>query len=123
MLIPSLKAQSLSKRFSKTGPCVVQDLDFEIQEGESVAFLGPNGAGKSTTIKMLCGILSPTTGHSTINGYPSGTTQANRILGLVFGTRSQLFIHMTVVQCLDLIAEIYFVSGQDNLCCWFFVSA
>jgi ABC-2 type transport system ATP-binding protein len=109
----SLKAQNIVKTFpsgSKTFKAV-DDLSFELQAGESVAFLGPNGAGKSTTIKILCGILTPTSGTAEISGNPAGSFQANRELGLVFGTRSQLFMHMTVHQCLDLIAEIYFLTG------------
>ena len=92
----------------------VQDLSFDLLPGESVAFLGPNGAGKSTTIKILCGILAPTSGSALISGHPAGTLQANKQLGLVFGTRSQLFMHMTVSQCLDLISEIYFLTGLSK---------
>lgn len=111
MSSPSLKVQDLVKQYSHQGPPAVSGLNFEIQPGESVAFLGANGAGKSTTIKMLCGILSPTSGKAWIAGHPAGSHAANRILGLVFGTRSQLHLHMTVAQCLDLVAEIYYVTG------------
>lgn len=109
MSAPSLLVRDLSKRFADN--LAVKDLNFEIQPGESVAFLGPNGAGKSTTIKMLCGILSPTAGEALVSGHKAGSTEANRILGLVFGTRSQLYLHMTVAQCFDLVAEIYYVTG------------
>lgn len=113
----SLRIESLSKSYpprKKGGATTyaVENLSFSIQQGEVVAFLGPNGAGKSTTIKMLCGILSPTSGHSEILGYPSGSKQANGLLGLVFGTRSQLFMHMTVGQSLDLLGDIYFVPEE-----------
>ncbi|HZH03866.1 MAG TPA: ATP-binding cassette domain-containing protein [Myxococcaceae bacterium] len=112
----SLAARRITKHFPSRGhPFVaVNDLSFELAAGESVAFLGPNGAGKSTTIKILCGILTPTSGHAEIGGFPAGSQHANRQLGLVFGTRSQLFMHMTVGQCLDLIAEIYFLSGKPK---------
>lgn len=90
----------------------MDDLSFELFEGEAVAFLGPNGAGKSTTIKILCGILTPTSGSAQINGSSAGSLEANKNLGLVFGTRSQLFMHMTVLHCLDLIAEIYYLTGH-----------
>lgn len=109
----SLSAINIVKNFG-TGDKTfkaVQDLSFDLKPGESVAFLGPNGAGKSTTIKILCGILAPTSGSALIAGHPAGTLQANKQLGLVFGTRSQLFMHMTVFQCLDLISEIYFLTG------------
>lgn len=110
----SLVAKNLVKRFTsgKGNFLAVNDLSFQLEPGESVAFLGPNGAGKSTTIKMLCGILSPTSGSAEISGQVAGTLGANKQLGLVFGTRSQLFMHMTVHQCLSLIGEIYFLSGQ-----------
>lgn len=92
----------------------VKDLDFSLDQGEVVAFLGPNGAGKSTTIKMLCGILTPTSGEAKIFGHQVGSKEANLKLGLVFGTRSQLYLHMTVAQSLDLIAEIYYVTGAEK---------
>ncbi len=111
----SLVARGLSKRFSSRGSEAVSCLNFEIKPGESVAFLGPNGAGKSTTIKMLCGILSPTSGEALVSGYKAGSLDANRILGLVFGTRSQLYLHMTVAQCFDLVAEIYFITGKKKI--------
>lgn len=114
MNTPSLLVKNLSKRFHPKGPDAVSDLNFEIQAGESVAFLGANGAGKSTTIKMLCGILSPTHGEALVAGHKAGSQPANRILGLVFGTRSQLYLHMTVAQCFDLIAEIYYVTGLEK---------
>lgn len=114
----SIFASQLSKSYpqkkSKEAFYAVQDLNFEIHEGEVVAFLGPNGAGKSTTIKMLSGILTPTSGSAKIMGLPAGTREANKKLGLVFGTRSQLYMHMTVFESLDLIAEIYYVTGAEK---------
>lgn len=113
----SIIAKNLSKTYPKTKKEVfyaVKDLNFDIHEGEVVAFLGPNGAGKSTTIKMLCGILTPTSGSSEIVGKSSGTKEANLKLGLVFGTRSQLYMHMTIYENLDLISEIYYVSGEEK---------
>ena len=61
---PAILAKELNKTFDKTNS--VNDLTFTIQQGESVAFLGPNGAGKSTTIKMISGILTPTSGTATL---------------------------------------------------------
>jgi len=114
---PSLSAQNLVKDFKDSRLQTVRAVDnlsFELSEGESVAFLGPNGAGKSTTIKMLCRILKPTTGLAMIAGKASGSLAANRELGLVFGTRRQLFMCMTVFQRLDLIAEICFLHGSKK---------
>jgi ABC-2 type transport system ATP-binding protein len=114
MQTPSLEVRDLEKRFHPDSPPAVFDLNFSLYPGESVAFLGPNGAGKSTTIKMLCGVITPSKGQALIGGLPAGTQKANQLLGLVFGTRSQLYLHMTVYQCFDLIAEIYFVTGQTK---------
>jgi ABC-2 type transport system ATP-binding protein len=109
----SIEAKNITKVFGgKTNFVAVNDLSFNLVPGESVAFLGPNGAGKSTTIKILCGILNPSTGEAFINGHKAGSLEANKQLGLVFGTRSQLYMHMTVYQCLDLIGEIYYLKGE-----------
>lgn len=115
----SISAKQLSKTYPQRGNknelfYAVRDLNFDIHEGEVVAFLGPNGAGKSTTIKMLCGILTPTDGSAQIMNLPAGSRDANKLLGLVFGTRSQLYMHMTVFESLDLIAEIYYVTGAEK---------
>lgn len=109
----SIEAKNITKIFNgKNNFVAVNDLSFTLVPGESVAFLGPNGAGKSTTIKVLCGILNPSTGEAYINGHKAGSLEANKQLGLVFGTRSQLYMHMTVFQCLDLIGEIYYLKGE-----------
>ena len=109
----AIAAHSITKRFRPELPLAVDSLDFAIAAGESVAFLGPNGAGKSTTIKLFCGILLPDSGSATILGYPVGSRDANRNLGLVFGARSQLYFHMTVEECLALQAETYFVPREE----------
>ncbi len=119
----ALKTISLSKNFWKKKSWlarkelipVVKNLNLEIKPGESVAFLGPNGAGKSTSIKLICGILRPTSGESWIEQYPSGTIEANKRLGLVFGTRSNLWMYMTVNQSLEMIGAIYRLSNKETL--------
>lgn len=109
----SIEAKNITKVYGgKNSFVAVNDLSFSLLPGESVAFLGPNGAGKSTTIKVLCGILNPSIGEAYINGHKAGSLEANKQLGLVFGTRSQLYMHMTVYQCLDLIGEIYYLKGE-----------
>ncbi len=76
----SIRANNLSKTYpqrnSKEEFFAVRDLNFEINEGEVVAFLGPNGAGKSTTIKMLCGILTPTLGEGSYYGFACGKSRS-----------------------------------------------
>jgi ABC-2 type transport system ATP-binding protein len=91
---------------------VVRELSFTIKSGERVAFIGPNGAGKSTTLKMLTGILHPTSGSAEVAGFvPWRQRQALAFkIGIVFGQRSQLWAQLTVRQSLDLLARLYAVD-------------
>ena len=87
----------------------VRDIDLSVEEGERVAFIGPNGAGKSTTIKMLVGILYPTSGQATVLGrvpWKERTKLAYEI-GTVFGQKSQLWYHLPPQDTFDLLARIY----------------
>ena len=87
----------------------VKGVSFQVEEGEIVAFLGPNGAGKSTTIKMLTGILSPSSGAATVLGLDpqrDRTRLAMRI-GAVFGQRSQLWFHLPPADSFRLLGAIY----------------
>ena len=70
----------------------VDDIAFQIEEGELVGYIGPNGAGKSTSIKMLSGILVPTGGHLEVNGIvPHKDRKANaHQIGVVFGQKTHL---------------------------------
>ena len=63
----SIEVQNLTKRFGNF--ISVDNISFNVKEGEIFGFLGANGAGKSTTIRMLCGILSPTSGDALVGGY------------------------------------------------------
>lgn len=90
----------------------VDDISFSIEEGESVAFIGPNGAGKSTTIKMLTGILWPTSGQTEVLGLdPQNDRQRLALnVGTVFGQRSQLLFNLPIADSLDLFAKVYEIS-------------
>ncbi|MBC5828309.1 MAG: ATP-binding cassette domain-containing protein [Candidatus Eremiobacteraeota bacterium] len=90
----------------------VTDVSFDLEPGELVGYIGPNGAGKSTTIKMLTGILVPTSGHCTVNGIvPWQDRQANgRGIGVVFGQRTQLYWDLPLVESFRLLKAIYGVS-------------
>jgi viologen exporter family transport system ATP-binding protein len=87
----------------------VAGIDLRIEPGELLAFIGPNGAGKSTTIKMLTGILHPTSGDAAVLGlvpWRERQKLAFRIAS-VFGQRSQLWYHLPPADSLDLLAHIY----------------
>ena len=90
----------------------VNDISFRIDEGELVGYIGPNGAGKSTSIKMLCGILVPTSGHIEVNGLvPHKERMKNtRQIGAVFGQKTQLWWDVPVIESLRLFRDIYKVS-------------
>jgi ABC-2 type transport system ATP-binding protein len=80
-----IEAVGLSRRFGSI--TAVEDLDLTIPDGEVFGFLGPNGAGKTTTIRMLCGLISCSSGRATIEGHDVGTregrTRALEIIGLL----------------------------------------
>jgi ABC-2 type transport system ATP-binding protein len=98
----------------------VKGISFSVEKGEMVGYIGPNGAGKSTTIKMLTGILVPTSGHITVNGnIPYEKRQENaRNIGVVFGQRTQLWWDLPTSESFELLKEIYSVSNkryQENM--------
>jgi len=87
----------------------VDGISLSIRRGEMVACLGPNGAGKSTTIKMLTGILVPSSGHAEVFGmipHRQRREVAQRI-GVVFGQRTQLWWDLPLVESLELIGRMY----------------
>ncbi|MDY7105708.1 MAG: ATP-binding cassette domain-containing protein [Actinomycetota bacterium] len=87
----------------------VRDVDFTIGQGEMVGYIGPNGAGKSTTIKMLTGILVPTSGHLRVAGLePSRErTRLARRIGVVFGQRTSLWWDLPLRDSFALLQKIY----------------
>jgi ABC-2 type transport system ATP-binding protein len=94
----------------------VDNISLEIEKGESVAFIGPNGAGKSTTIKILTGILYPTSGEVKVVGL---NPQLQRKLlslhiGTVFAQRSQLVFNLPVMDSLELFAKIYEIPDHER---------
>ena len=87
----------------------VQDLNFHIKPGEIVGFIGPNGAGKSTTIKMMSGILTPTSGEILIAGkdITKHRKEVVQNIGVVFGQRSQLNWDLRLGESFELLRHIY----------------
>ncbi len=92
----------------------VDQVSFDIQPGEMVGYIGANGAGKSTTIKMLTGILTPTSGHVTVGGLVPWRKrqQYTRNIGVVFGQRTQLWWDLAVVESFGLLKKIYEVDDS-----------
>lgn len=108
---------SLKDLFSRDYKIVraVDNISMNIQQGEIVGYLGPNGAGKSTTIKMMTGILEPTSGEILVGGnvpYQNRTKNAQEI-GVVFGQRSQLWWALPLVESFKILKDIYGVSDAD----------
>lgn len=87
----------------------VKDVTFAIRPGEMVGYIGPNGAGKSTTIKMLTGILVPTSGHLRVAGVDPSRhrTELARRIGVVFGQRTTLWWDLPLRDSFALLRRIY----------------
>ncbi|MFC0562294.1 ABC transporter ATP-binding protein [Halalkalibacter alkalisediminis] len=93
----------------------VDNISLNIKQGEMVGYIGENGAGKSTTIKMLTGILTPTSGSIIVNGMDphKQREQFVRSIGVVFGQRSQLWWDIAVQESFRLLKKVYRVSDED----------
>ncbi|SHI94597.1 ABC-2 type transport system ATP-binding protein [Clostridium amylolyticum] len=87
----------------------VNNISFEVEKGEILAFIGPNGAGKSTTIKMLTGILYPSSGGIEVLGMNPSTERKDLSykIGTVFGQKSQLWFHLPPLDSFNLLGSIY----------------
>ena len=87
----------------------VNNVSFDVEEGETVAFIGPNGAGKSTTIKMLTGILYPNQGSIKICGFTpiKDRNQLAYNIGTVFGQRSQLLPNLPITESMEMYGVMY----------------
>ncbi|MBK8858340.1 MAG: ATP-binding cassette domain-containing protein [Opitutaceae bacterium] len=86
-----------------------KDISFRIAEGEFVGFLGPNGAGKTTTLKMLSGLIYPTSGTARVAGYdPTKRENAyRRLFALVLGQKNQLWWDLPAIESFNLLRSIY----------------
>ncbi len=108
---------SLKDLFSRDYKTVraVDNISMSIEQGEIVGYLGPNGAGKSTTIKMMTGVLEPTSGEILVSGcvpYQNRTKNAQEI-GVVFGQRSQLWWSLPLIESFRILKDIYQIPDAD----------
>ncbi|MFI2366781.1 ATP-binding cassette domain-containing protein [Promicromonospora sp. NPDC019610] len=103
-------------RLRRSRHVAVDDLDLTVEAGESVGYIGANGAGKSTTIKMLVGILVPTSGTVTTMGlHPLKQRRAlARRIGVVFGQRSQLWWDLPVRESFSILSAIHSLTAADE---------
>src|SRR5574342_47891 len=94
----------------------VRQLNFQMEAGELLGFIGPNGAGKSTTIKILTGILHPTSGEAKVLGYVPWTQRRELAyhIGTVFGQRPQLWYHLPAIDTFTLFGKIYEMEDRDT---------
>ena len=92
----------------------VKNISFNVAKGEMIAFIGPNGAGKSTTIKMLTGILYPTSGKASVLGLDPVKDRKKLVfdIGAVFGQRSQLSFHLPPVDSFRLLSSVYEINKE-----------
>jgi len=93
----------------------VNNISFKIEEGEAVAFIGPNGAGKSTTIKMLTGILFPSSGDVKVLDYNPHKDRRKLTyeIGSVFGQKEQLWVHLTPYDNFKFFGSIYDIKKEE----------
>jgi ABC-2 type transport system ATP-binding protein len=113
---PGLKgslAHLVTRKYADT--LAVDHVDLDVQAGEAVAYVGPNGAGKSTTVKLLSGILVPSSGSVRVAGVvPHADRIANaRNIGVLFGQRTQLWWDLPVRDSLNLLRDMYGVPDSD----------
>jgi ABC-2 type transport system ATP-binding protein len=105
-----IEVRNLVKKFDKI--VAVDNISFEVKEGETFAFLGPNGAGKTTTIKILTTLLNPDSGEVRIDNHPlSETNKVRKSFGIVFQDPS-LDDQLTAIENLEFHAILYHVSKE-----------
>jgi ABC-2 type transport system ATP-binding protein len=102
-----------NRKYDETA--AAKDVSFSIAEGEFVGFLGPNGAGKTTTLKMLSGLIFPTSGKARVAGFdPTKRENAyRRIFALVLGQKNQLWWDLPAIESFALLRAIYGLPADD----------
>lgn len=99
----------------KTQVHALQDISFQIEQGELVGYIGPNGAGKSTTVKILSGILTPDGGEVQVGGMIPWRERKKHVrrIGVVFGQRSQLWWDVPLADSFSLLRDIYRIPENE----------
>ena len=114
---PVVSALGLVKEFrdfwNKPKAKAVNDLDFEVREGEVLGLLGPNGSGKSTTVKMLLGLLYPTGGRLTVFGKSPRDVETKRLIGYL-PEESYLYKYLTAYETLDFFGSLFNLSALER---------
>jgi len=95
----------------------LSDVSFSVEPGELVGYIGPNGAGKSTTVKILSGIIVPTSGTCTVDGLVPWSDRRQHVakIGVVFGQRPQLWWDLPLIESYDLLRDIYSIGASEYL--------
>jgi ABC-2 type transport system ATP-binding protein len=113
---PAGLGSSLKSLFKKKYQCIsaVEGISFSIQEGEMVGFIGPNGAGKTTTLKILSGLLYPSSGKVRVLGHVPWERETDylRQISMVLGNKSQLMWDIPAMDTFKVLAEIYAVPPK-----------
>lgn len=111
-LLGSVRSLFVRERIRKQA---VRDLSFRIDEGEIVGLIGANGAGKTTLVKMLAGIIHPTSGQATVLGFDpwSRDNRFRRQIALIMGQKAQLWWDLPAGDCFLLLKEIYQIEKKD----------
>ncbi|MEO8446692.1 MAG: ABC transporter ATP-binding protein [bacterium] len=108
----SIEVRDLVKKFGSFTS--VDDISFDVKEGEVFGFLGANGAGKSTTIKMLCGILAPTSGDALVGGYSinDNPDKVKKNIGYM-SQKFSLYNDLTITENINFFGGVYGLDGRE----------
>ena len=111
--VPIIQVDHLTKKFDDF--TAVNDISFEVREGEIFGFLGPNGAGKSTTIKVLCTLLQPTSGHIRVGGFDveKESDTVRSMIGIVFQDNS-LDSDLTAQENMEFHCMVYHIPRSER---------
>ncbi len=112
-----VEAVGLTKEFkdfwNRPKAKAVNDIDFEVREGEVLGLLGPNGSGKSTTVKMLLGLLYPTAGRLTVFGKSPRDVDTKKMIGYL-PEETYLYKYLTAAETLDFFASLFNLSAEER---------